>query len=99
MTEDRLTTLYRRYGAVIYARCTKLLGDRVAAEDATQETFMRVHPPTTIVDRLREGDAMKRWIVTLSICWATVAGAETKRIAIVVGANAGNADQRPLHYA
>lgn len=43
MTEDQLTTLYRRYGAVIYARCTKLLGDRVAAEDATQETFMRVH--------------------------------------------------------
>lgn len=42
MTEDRLTTLYRTYGPVIYARCVRLLGDRAAAEDATQETFMRV---------------------------------------------------------
>jgi RNA polymerase sigma-70 factor (ECF subfamily) len=43
MTEDRLTELYRAYGPVIYARCRRLLGDGAAAEDATQETFMRVH--------------------------------------------------------
>jgi RNA polymerase sigma-70 factor (ECF subfamily) len=43
MTEDRLTELYRRYGPFIYTRCVRLLGDRAAAEDATQETFMRVH--------------------------------------------------------
>ena len=43
MTEDRLTALYRAYGPVIYARCRRLLGDGGAAEDATQETFMRVH--------------------------------------------------------
>src|SRR5450432_413657 len=42
MTEDRLTTLYRMYGPLIYARCARLLGDRAAAEDAIQETFMRV---------------------------------------------------------
>ncbi len=41
--EDRLTSLYRMYGPVIYARCAHLLGDRAAAEDAIQETFMRVH--------------------------------------------------------
>jgi RNA polymerase sigma-70 factor (ECF subfamily) len=43
MAVDRLTTLYRQYGPYIYARCVRLLGDRSAAEDATQETFMRVH--------------------------------------------------------
>jgi RNA polymerase sigma-70 factor (ECF subfamily) len=43
LADDPLTTLYRRYGPFIYARCTRLLGDRAAAEDATQETFMRVH--------------------------------------------------------
>jgi RNA polymerase sigma-70 factor (ECF subfamily) len=43
MTEDRLTELYRRYGPVIYARCRALLQDEAAAEDATQETFIRVH--------------------------------------------------------
>ena len=43
MPDDRLTELYRAYGPVIYARCRHLLGDGVAAEDATQETFMRVH--------------------------------------------------------
>jgi RNA polymerase sigma-70 factor (ECF subfamily) len=40
---DELTSLYRQYGPYIYARCARLLGDRSAAEDATQETFMRVH--------------------------------------------------------
>src|ERR1051325_10986739 len=43
MVEDPLTALYRRYGPFIYARCVRLLDDRAAAEDATQETFMRVH--------------------------------------------------------
>src|SRR5215813_6025428 len=43
MTDDRLTALYRAYGPVIYARCRRLLGDGGAAEDATQETFMRVY--------------------------------------------------------
>lgn len=43
MSDDRLTGLYRRFGPVIYARCVRLLGDGAAAEDATQETFMRVH--------------------------------------------------------
>ncbi len=41
--DDRLTELYRTYGPVIYARCVRLLGEPVAAEDATQETFLRVH--------------------------------------------------------
>src|SRR4051794_38631577 len=43
MADDSLTMLYRRYGPFIYARCVRLLDDRAAAEDATQETFMRVH--------------------------------------------------------
>lgn len=42
-TSDELTSLYCQYGPYIYARCARLLGDRSAAEDATQETFMRVH--------------------------------------------------------
>jgi RNA polymerase sigma-70 factor (ECF subfamily) len=43
VTEERITALYREYGPVIYWRCVKLLGDEAAAEDATQETFLRVH--------------------------------------------------------
>src|SRR5262245_30362975 len=43
MAEDKLTQLYRTYGPVIYARCCRILGDSAAAEDATQETFVRVY--------------------------------------------------------
>jgi RNA polymerase sigma factor (sigma-70 family) len=43
MADDRTTSLYRSYGAVIYARCRAILADEAAAEDATQETFVRVY--------------------------------------------------------
>ncbi len=42
---------------------------------------------------------MRRWLVAIAICWAAVAHADTRRIAVIVGNNAGNADQIPLHYA
>jgi RNA polymerase sigma-70 factor (ECF subfamily) len=41
--EDRLTQIYRLYGSVIYARCRKLLNNDASAEDAAQETFVRVY--------------------------------------------------------
>ncbi len=34
--------LYRTYGPAVYRRCLKLLRDRQAAQDATQEVFVRV---------------------------------------------------------
>lgn len=40
--EAQVEALYRRFGPVIYARCCRLLGDGALAEDATQETFVRV---------------------------------------------------------
>ncbi len=42
MSEGRASSLYRRYGPAIYARCRGMLGDAASAEDATQETFFRV---------------------------------------------------------
>lgn len=43
MNDDKLAHLYRSYAPVIYARCRRILNDARAAEDATQETFLRVH--------------------------------------------------------
>lgn len=34
--------LYRRYAPTIYSRCLRILGNKAAAEDAAQETFLRV---------------------------------------------------------
>ncbi len=33
---------YTEHGGAVYARCRQILGDDAAAEDATQETFLRV---------------------------------------------------------
>ena len=38
----RVNDLYRKFGAVIYSRCRRLLKDDALAEDATQEVFVRV---------------------------------------------------------
>jgi RNA polymerase sigma-70 factor (ECF subfamily) len=59
MTDDRVSALYRQYGGFIYARCVKLLGDRVAAEDAMQETFIRVHRH---LDKVPDSREALRWI-------------------------------------
>jgi len=39
---DRVAALYRRHRAAVYARCKRLLRSDAAAEDASQETFVRV---------------------------------------------------------
>jgi RNA polymerase sigma-70 factor, ECF subfamily len=59
MTDQRLAALYREYGSVIYWRCTKLLGDEAAAEDATQETFLRVYRHLAAAP---DADEALRWI-------------------------------------
>lgn len=43
VTAAELEALYRKYGALIHARCRRILGDGPAADDATQETFVRVY--------------------------------------------------------
>jgi RNA polymerase sigma-70 factor (ECF subfamily) len=59
ITPDRLTQLYARYGRAIYSRCNRLLADPVAAEDATQETFLRVYRHLHAVP---DADEALRWI-------------------------------------
>ncbi len=63
MTEDRLTTLYRMYGPVIYARCARLLGDRAAAEDAIQETFVRVQRH---LDKAPDANEALTWVYRIA---------------------------------
>ncbi len=36
---ERVSELYKTYGPAIYRRCLRLLGDKEAARDATQEVF------------------------------------------------------------
>jgi RNA polymerase sigma-70 factor (ECF subfamily) len=59
MDQDRLTTLYRSHGPAIYARCRSLLTDAGAAEDATQETFLRVWRR---LDRVPDAHEALYWI-------------------------------------
>jgi RNA polymerase sigma-70 factor (ECF subfamily) len=54
MNEDRLSELYRRYAPIINARCRQILDDPAAAEDAAQETFLRVYRHIARVPAERE---------------------------------------------
>src|SRR5450432_2184327 len=60
---DRLTALYRMYGPVIYARCVRLLGDRAAAEDAMQETFVRVQRH---LEKAPDAEEALRWVYRIA---------------------------------
>jgi RNA polymerase sigma-70 factor (ECF subfamily) len=61
--EDWLAQLYRAYGPLIHARCRRLLGDRAAAEDATQETFLRVYRH---LDQAPDAAEALRWIYRIA---------------------------------
>lgn len=39
---ERAAEMYRTYGPAVYRRCLKLLRDREAAQDATQEVFVKL---------------------------------------------------------
>jgi RNA polymerase sigma-70 factor (ECF subfamily) len=59
VTAETVARLYRRYGPIIYARCLRLLRDDAEAEDATQETFLRVQRH---VHRVADEQDALRWI-------------------------------------
>jgi RNA polymerase sigma-70 factor (ECF subfamily) len=56
---ERVAALYREYGPAVYRRCLRLLGDREAARDATQEVFVKV---LRDMGKLAERETALPWI-------------------------------------
>jgi RNA polymerase sigma-70 factor (ECF subfamily) len=56
---ERAAELYRRYGPAVYRRCLKLLRDREAAKDATQEVFVKL---VRDMARLDDADTALPWM-------------------------------------
>jgi len=56
---ERVIALYRQHGPVVYRRCVRLLGDREAARDATQEVFLKLLRDQA---RLGDGERALPWI-------------------------------------
>jgi RNA polymerase sigma-70 factor (ECF subfamily) len=63
----RLEALYAKYGPAIYARSRRLLKDATAAEDATQDVFLKV---LKHLDAAPSEDAVLPWIhrITTNHC-------------------------------
>jgi RNA polymerase sigma-70 factor (ECF subfamily) len=61
--DAEIAQLYRRLGPVVYRRCLRLLLDREAAQDATQEVFLKLlaHP-----EKLSDPEAAVAWIFEVS---------------------------------
>jgi len=56
---SKVAELYGRYGPVVYRRCLRLLRDREAARDATQEVFMRL---VKDMAQLEDRESVLPWI-------------------------------------
>jgi RNA polymerase sigma-70 factor (ECF subfamily) len=61
--EFAFVALYNRYKGAIYAYCAKLLLDREAAQDVTQEVFLRAYENR---GRLVAGEAFRAWLYTVA---------------------------------
>ena len=56
--------LSRELGPVVYRRCLRLLGDRAAAEDATQEVFVKL---LRDMDRLKDRETVLPWVYRVAM--------------------------------
>jgi len=56
---EEVVRLYREFGPAVYRRCMRLLRDREAARDATQEVFVKLLRDGSL---LGEGEQALRWI-------------------------------------
>ncbi len=56
---ERVVSLYRELGPAVYRRCLRLLKDREAARDATQEVFVKL---LRDIDRLSDRATALPWI-------------------------------------
>jgi RNA polymerase sigma factor (sigma-70 family) len=67
MEESSAGRLYRKHGPAIYSRCRTLLRDKAAAEDATQETFLRVYKN---LKSAPDDDQARLWIfrIATNVC-------------------------------
>jgi RNA polymerase sigma-70 factor, ECF subfamily len=76
VTNDALAKLYTQYGALVHRRCRTLLGHDADANDALQETFMRVqrYPPTDVA-------ALLPWLhgVAARVCFDQLARQKRSR--------------------
>jgi RNA polymerase sigma-70 factor, ECF subfamily len=62
--------IYERHAPSVYRFLLHLLGDAAAAEEATQETFVRAH---TRLRAMREGDKLLPWLfgIARNVCFET----------------------------
>ena len=56
---SRVSQLYKELGPVVFRRCLRLLGDRAAADDATQEVFVKL---LLDLERLQERETVLPWV-------------------------------------
>ncbi|NVJ03213.1 sigma-70 family RNA polymerase sigma factor [Myxococcus sp. AM009] len=63
MSNKRWMELYQAYGPLIYAKCRKILADDAAAEDASQETFIRAY---THLDKVKSSSEALPWIYRIA---------------------------------
>lgn len=60
---ESFATLYRKYRSPLYAFCYRLAGEKVMAEDALHETFLKL---STSADGIRTPGALRTWLFSVA---------------------------------
>jgi len=60
---ERIHELFAKYGGVIFDKCLRLLGDRAAAQDAVQDTFVAAY---VHLDSFRYGANYRAWLYRIA---------------------------------
>jgi RNA polymerase sigma-70 factor (ECF subfamily) len=91
-----IVSLYRELGPAVYRRCLRMLGDREAARDATQEVFVKL---VRDMDRLENPESALPWLYRVATNHCLNAIRDARRPGVDAGDGALDAvpDAPPSH--
>ena len=76
--ERQITTLFQRYGPLVYRRCLKILGNAALAEEAMQDIFIRVIKG---IEQFDGRSQLSSWLfrITTNHCLNSIRDAQRRR--------------------
>lgn len=89
---EYFTTLYRRYGGKVFAKCISMLGDEALARDAVQDIFIKVF---LNLSKFNEQSSFSTWLYSITYNFCIDLIRKKKKIPVLLTEDVGRIGDEP----